>query len=186
MNLQRSTLYRSLKTLPLTLSSIGYCLALLFFATGCAGYKLGPSNGLAAGERTLEVKPFRNSTIEPRLSEYVTSSLRKQLQQEGTYRLETHDTADIVITGEITNFRRSALSLQPSDVRTVRDYYLFLTATVDAVDRTTGRKLLHRALSGRTAIRVGADLTSAERQAIPLLADDLARQATSLIVGGTW
>jgi hypothetical protein len=37
-----------------------------------------------------------------------------------------------------------------------------------------------------TLIRVGSDLTSAERQALPLLAADLARNITALLADGTW
>ena len=39
---------------------------------------------------------------------------------------------------------------------------------------------------GRTTLRVGSDLTSSERQAIPLAAEDLARHVTSLLVDGEW
>jgi hypothetical protein len=35
-------------------------------------------------------------------------------------------------------------------------------------------------------VRVGNDLTSAERQALPLAADDLARSITALLADGTW
>jgi len=35
-------------------------------------------------------------------------------------------------------------------------------------------------------IRVGDDLTSTERQALPLLAADLAKNVTTLLVEGTW
>ena len=38
----------------------------------------------------------------------------------------------------------------------------------------------------RTIIRAGSDLASAERQGVPLIAEDLARNAASLIVDGNW
>jgi hypothetical protein len=41
-------------------------------------------------------------------------------------------------------------------------------------------------VSGRTYIRIGNDQSSSERQAIPLLADDVARHAVSLLVDGDW
>jgi hypothetical protein len=41
-------------------------------------------------------------------------------------------------------------------------------------------------VSGRTTLRAGPDLTSSERQAIPLAAADLARHVTSLLVDGEW
>ena len=83
-----------------------FTAVLLALITGCAGYKLGPTNGVAAGEKSIQINPFQNKTIEPRLSEGITSALRKRLQQDGTYRLETHGDADIVVNGIITKFDR--------------------------------------------------------------------------------
>jgi hypothetical protein len=168
--------------LPAALAALATSLLL----AGCAGYHLGPSNGTAAGSRSVRVQPFVNETMEPRLSEAVTSSLRRALQQDGTFRLETQDSGDVVVTGVITDFKRSEIGLQPDDVLTVRDYALELFARVTAVDRSTGHTNLNRLVSGRTSIRVGNDLSSAERQAVPLLAADLARNITSLLADGTW
>lgn len=154
--------------------------------TGCAGYQLGPTNGQIAGSRSVQINPFTNKTLEPRLSAYLINSLRKNLQQDGTYQLNTHDEGDIVISGVITSFVRNELSFQPSDVITVEDYELKMTAQVTARERSTGRILFNRPVIGRTSVRVGNDLTSAERQAIPMLTDDLAKKATALLVDGTW
>ena len=154
--------------------------------SGCAGYRLGPTNGMEARSKSIQVNPFQNQTLEPRLTDHTTHSLRKRLQQDGTYELNTKDSGDVIVNGVITGFRRSELAFQPSDVRTVRDYHLYMTAQVRAVDRATGKVLLNRPVTGRTTIRVGSDLASAERQAIPLLAEDLARNTTSLLVDGTW
>lgn len=166
--------------------TLAFVICAAFALTGCASYKLGPTNGVTAGEHSIQINPFKNQTIEPRLSEYTTSSLRKELQQDGTYTLDTQDNGDIVVNGVITGFRRSQLTFQPSDVRTVRDYNLSMTAQITATERSTGKTILKKSVSGRTTIRVGSDLGSAERQAIPLLAEDLARNATSALVDGTW
>jgi hypothetical protein len=52
---------------------------------GCAGYHLGPSNGLPAGSRSVQVLPFVNHTREPRITEYLGASMRRQFQQDGTF-----------------------------------------------------------------------------------------------------
>jgi hypothetical protein len=153
---------------------------------GCAGYRVGPTNGLAAGEKSVQVNFFQNKTFEPRLVEAVNSALRKNLQKDGTYRLNTKDEGDIIITGEIVRFNRSPLSFQAADIITVRDYTLSLTAKIVATDRTSGKIVLQREVSGKTTIRAGTDLASAERQAVPLLADDLAKNATAMLADGTW
>jgi hypothetical protein len=163
---------------------------LLFLAAavlaGCAGYKLGPTNGMSAGSRTIQVRPFANKTHEPRVTEYLALSMRKRLQQDGTYRLETSAQPDILVTGVITRFDRSGLSYQTNDVLTPQEYTLTLVARVVAVDRNTGKTNLNRDVFGRTYIRIGNDQSSAERQAIPLLTDDLARSVVSFLVDGTW
>jgi hypothetical protein len=151
---------------------------------GCAGYKLGPTNGLPAGSRSVEVKSFVNKTKEPRITEYLAASLRKQFQQDGSYRLETSGRGDILITGVINRFDRSGLSYQTNDVLTPQEYTLGLMAHVVAINVNTGKTIFSRDVFGRTYIRLGNDQSSAERQAIPLLTDDLARNAVSFVVDG--
>src|SRR3954447_7535867 len=56
------------------------CLLAVLLA-GCAGYRLGPTSGQVAGARSVQINPFTNKTLEPRLGDYVTGSLRKNLQQ---------------------------------------------------------------------------------------------------------
>lgn len=154
---------------------------------GCAGYKLGPTNGVAAGSRSVQVNPFVNKVLdEPRLSEAVTESLRKRMQQDGTFRLDTHNEGDIVVSGTVSRYSRSHLSFQPRDILTPRDYRLVILADVTARDRTSGKTLLSRRVAGHTTLRIGPDQTSSERQAIPLAAEDLARNITALLADGEW
>jgi hypothetical protein len=169
------------QVLPALLAGI---VGLIF--NGCAGYRLGPTSGISAGAKSVQVNPFLNETMEPRLGEPLTQALRKSLQQDGAYRLRTAGDSDVVVSGVITAFSRSELSLQPNDLATVRDYTLYLTAQVKAVERASGKILLDKPVVGRTTVRVGTDLASAERQALPLLAEDLARKATMLLVDGSW
>jgi Lipopolysaccharide-assembly len=155
-------------------------------ASGCAGYRLGPTTGVPAGTRSIQVNLFRNRTLEPRLSEAVGMALRQALQRDGSYRLDTAGDGDIVVSGVITSYDRGALTFQPSDILSVRDYTVRLTARITARDRRSGKVLLDRDVTGRTTIRVGADEASAERQALPVLAEDLARNAASLLADGGW
>ena len=153
---------------------------------GCAGYKLGPTNGFAAGSRTVKFKPFVNLTRDPRVSEYLSTSLRKQLQQDGTFRLETSGSPDILVSGEITKLERNGLSYVEGDVLTPQEYTLTMQARVTAMNVNTGKTYINRTVSGTTYIRIANDETSSERQAIPLLTDNLARNAISLLVDGAW
>lgn len=158
----------------------------MLIATGCAGYQLGPTNGMEAGSRAVQVNLFVNDTFEPRLSEAVGTSLRRWIQRDGTFRLATQNDADVLVEGILIDYDRSSLTYQPADVLTVRDYEINLAAKVKATEISTGRVLLDEKVNGRTIIRAGRDLSSAERQAVPLLAEDLARNITTRLVDGTW
>ena len=155
------------------------------WVAGCA-YHVGPSSGVEPGSREVAVMPFENATLEPRVTEAVQTALRGQLQQEGTYQLARRDEADILLTGVVQSISRREQSFQARDVRTTRDYRLEITAHVTATERGTGRKLLDQTVEGHAMMRVMQDLPSAERQAMPLLAANLARNIVSLLVDGSW
>jgi hypothetical protein len=163
----------------------GLAIAALF-GSGCAGYRLGPVSGQVAGARSVQVNPFTSKVLEPRVGDAVTASLRKQFQQDGTYRLNTKQEGDIILSGSIVEYDRSHLSFQPTDIVTPRDYRLRLKAHVTAQERASGRVLLDREVFGHTTLRVTPDLASAERQAVPLAAEDLARNIAALLTEGAW
>jgi hypothetical protein len=167
-------------------SQLKLLLALSVACAGCAGYRVGPVSGQVAGERSIQVAPFASNVIEPRVGDAVTTALRRQLQQDGTFRLNTRGDSDVVVNGAIIDYDRSHLSFQPQDILTPRDYRLRIRAHVTARDRNTGRVLLDRDVMGHTTLRVTPDLASAERQAIPQAADELARNITALLTEGVW
>jgi len=155
-------------------------------SAGCAGYRLGPTNPELTAGKSIQVNFFENRTLEPRLAEAVNHALRKRLQQDGTYRLNTRGDGDIIVNGAILKFDRQGVSFQPNDILTVRDYQVTLTVKVTATERLSGKVVFDREVTGRTTVRVGSDLPSAERQAVPILAEDFARNATTLLAEGTW
>jgi Lipopolysaccharide-assembly len=168
---------------PLKIFSICAAAALL---AGCAGYRLGPVNGEVAGDKSVEIFPFNNQTLEPRLGDAVTQALRERLQADGTYHLATHEPGDIVVTGVIVHYMRQPMSYLNSDIATVQNYRVAVTAHVTARERDSGKVLLNKDVNGFTFVHVGSDLASAERQSLPLLAEDLAGNIAQLLTEGAW
>lgn len=168
------------------LNFIAICVTAVLSA-GCAGYHFGPiKSGVAAGEKSIEIVPFNSQTLQPRLGEAVTQALRERMQADATYRLATRRPGDVVVTGVVTDYHREGVNFLRTDVSTAEDYRVSLTAHVTARDRATGRKLLDKKVTGYTLIQVGTDLANAERQSLPLLAEDLARNITQLLTEGAW
>jgi hypothetical protein len=169
---------------PLTLFAI--CVMAVLSA-GCAGYHLGPVNGAVAGDKSIEIVPFNNQTLQPRLGDAVTEALRERLQTDGTYRLATHGSGDVVVTGVITDYSREGVSFLQTDVTTVQNYRVEITAHITVRDRATSKVLFeNKPVHGYTLVQVGTDLADAERQSLPLLAEDLARNISELLTEGAW
>ena len=139
--------------------------------TGCVGYVAGPTNGLSAGTQSVRVEFFKNETLEPRLVVAVTRALKRNLQQDGTYALETQGNADLVVTGELTQFLRSGVSYTPGDSLSVKDYSMSLTAHIKVTRPSTGEVVYEGDITGNSTVRVGNDLTAGQRQAVPIIAE---------------
>lgn len=157
----------------------------LLLIAACS-YKLGPSSGLKAAAQSITILPFPNQTAEPRLSPALVSAMRRQIQSEGTFVLDTRRKGDLIVSGNILSFERAGVSFEPDDIITIRDFQLRLTAQIKVIKRRTGEVLFDQSVSGTTLVRGFDDLASAERQALPLLAQSLAQKATDLLVDGDW
>ncbi len=153
---------------------------------GCSGYHLGPVNGAVAGDKSVEILPFNNQTLQPRLGDAVTQALRERFQTDGTYHLATHGPGDIVVSGVITGYNREGLSYLNNDVTATENYRVGIVAHVIVREQSTGKLILDKNVNGYTLIHVGTDLADSERQSLPLLAQDLARNITGLITEGAW
>ena len=162
------------------------CL-LAFALTGCAGYQLGPVGGAQAGARSVEVLPFNNQTLQPRLGDSLTQSLRERIQTDATYELATRPgSGDLVVSGVIHQYVRSALGYLNTDFATPENYRLDVAVHVTARERASGKLILDKEVRGHTFVRIGNDLASAEREALPLLTEDLANNVVEMLAEGTW
>lgn len=139
-----------------------------------------------ARSQSVYVEPFVNDTLQPRLEDEFTRAVRKGLQREGTYRLGHKSDSDIIVKGVIKTYSRQGLSYDPGDLVRVTDYNLVAVTRITAYERDSGRKILEQDVPGNTQLTSGSDLTSAERQATPLLAENMARRVVDLLADGTW
>ena len=162
------------------------CLAAAVF-TGCAGYHVGPVHGsLIPPGKSVEILPFNNQTLQPRLGDALTKAARERIQTDGSFRLATRDPGDVVVSGTITFYGRESLNFLSTDSVTPENYRVGLLAHIVVRERASGRLLLEKNLKPHTLVHVGSDLASAERQALPLIAEDFARDLVSLLSESGW
>lgn len=146
---------------------------------GCA-YRVGPTSTLNI--RNIAVPNFKNTTHEPRISVQITDAVIKRIQTDGAMKVVGEEAAEATLTGTIVSWRRYGLRYSRENVLAPSEYRLVITAHATLTDNRTGKRLLDSDFMGTTTYFFGDDLAQAERQALSLAADDLARRITDRIV----
>ncbi|MCE9612306.1 MAG: hypothetical protein K8R23_19075 [Chthoniobacter sp.] len=158
---------------------------------GCAGYHVGPIKPTRMAKvTTIAVPTFKNDTLLPRVEVLLANSVIKQFQQDGTYQIARENAADAIFQGHLEQvIRRPSRSVR-GNVLLTREYTLTLRCTYEVHDRVTGVVLDRRSAVGQTTFfvsgtdTIAADLTQDERQALPLAAEDLAKDIVSHLSEG--
>lgn len=115
-------------------------LALLF--PGCAGYQLGAVKP-SAYEKVdrVFVPPFKNNTLEPRISNLVTNAVLKQMQVDGTYKVSTRSKCDAILEGTIERIHKYQLRGLRTDTIRSQELGLYLYIKWRLVDPDTGQEI---------------------------------------------
>jgi len=162
-----------------------FLLAIATMLTGCAGYQIGPAKPAYLSEiHSVAVPVFKNKTLEPRIEALVTDSVIQQIQQDGTYIVESEANADAILEGTIDNIERRRARSVRGNVDATREFNLNVNLTFKLTNRTTGALLTSEKVTGTTSYFVGNDLQQQERQAVVLAAQDAAVRLTSKISEG--
>jgi len=124
------------------IASASILIGMVYALTGCAGYQLGSTKPkIYSGIEKLHVPPFKNGTLEPRLSSLATNAVLKQLQMDGTYQISSRGNCDAVLVGRIRDVRKTQLRAVRLD--TLRSRELSVTIYIDwhLEDPNSGEKL---------------------------------------------
>ncbi len=153
--------------------------------TGCAGYTLGPAKPAALGEvNTIYIPTFSNVTLEPHAEMLVTNTVIKEFQLDGTYKMVNYDNADAVLECTIQHIDRRPRRSVRGNVLATSEFELELEIKYELQGRANGVTLKAGSVRGSTSFFVGDDIQQQERQAIPLAAEDAAKELVSRLAEG--
>jgi hypothetical protein len=160
--------------------------ALFCFALGgCLGYHVGPVKPYYLRDvHTIAVPTFKNRTLVPRIDVLVTDTVIKQLQQDGTYQITNGDKADATLTGEISRITRAPARSVRGNVLATTEFTLWLVVKYSLTGRDGKQLVTPTDAIGTTSFFVSSDVTSDERQALPLATEDLAGRLVTQISEG--
>lgn len=152
---------------------------------GCAGYTVGPIQPTFMKDvHRIAVPIFDNHTNEPDVEALATTTLIAQLQQDGTYQVTQSDQADAEIKGIITAVIRSQARALTGNVLASSEFNLTVRIHLNIIDARTKATLSQRDVEGTSRFFVQNDVTSQERQALPLAFQEASVQATSFLTEG--
>jgi outer membrane lipopolysaccharide assembly protein LptE/RlpB len=157
------------------------CLGL----TGCLGYHIGPAKPYYLRDiHTIAVPTFVNKTLNPRVEVLVTDTVIKQLQQDGTFRITGGDNADATLKAEIIRISRSPARSVRGNVLATSEFNLTMRVRYHLLG-PDGKSLGPAGdVAGTTSFFVGTDVTTDERQALPLAAEELATRLVTQLSEG--
>jgi lipopolysaccharide assembly LptE-like protein len=157
------------------------CLCL----SGCLGYHIGPAKPDYLREiHTIAVPTFKNLTLMPRIEVLVTDTVIKQFQQDGTFQIASNDRADAILEAQIIGVGRSPARSVRGNVLATTEFNLVMRVKYKLIGRD-GRELGPQGVAvGTTSFFVGSDVTTDERQALPLATEQLATQLVSQLSEG--
>ena len=150
-------------------------VAVFFLLTGCLGYHVGPVKPSVLRDiHAIAVPVFENKTLLPRIEVLITDSVIKQLQQDGTYKIANENNADAVLKAEITEIDRTPARSLRGNVLATTEFNLAMHVKYK-LETPSGTVLMPSTeVVGTTSFFVGEDVTTDERQALPLAAEELA------------
>ena len=159
--------------------------AVCLILTGCLGYHVGPVKpGALRNVQVIAVPTFENKTLLPRIEVLVTDSVIKQLQQDGTYRIAVKDNADAVLKAEITEITRAPARSVRGNVLATTEFTLAMHVKYQLETRNGTSLMPPGEVVGTTSFFVGSDVTTDERQALPLAAEELATRLVTQLSEG--
>jgi len=157
------------------------CLSL----TGCLGYHIGPAKPYYLRDiHTIAIPTFANKTLIPRVEVLVTDTVIKQFQQDGTFRIGNGDSADATLTGEILRISRSPARSVRGNVLATSEFNLAIHLKYRLLGPDKRPIGSPGEVVGTTSFFVGTDVTTDERQALPLATEELASRLVTQLSEG--
>ena len=120
----------------------------------------------------------------PHIEVLVTDTVIKQFQQDGTFQITNDDKADATLSGEISQIIRYPARSVSGNVLATTEFNLALTVRFSLTARDGKQLVGSNEVTGNTSFFVSSDVTTDERQALPLATEDLSTRLVTQLSEG--
>ncbi len=147
----------------------------------CAGYKLGSM--LPPDIQTVYVPTFINKTKEPLIEIDTTQKAIQEIQRDGSLKVASKESADAILQVTLTDYSLTPVRYDTQHTTQTKEYRLWLTANLVLKRAKDDKVIVDRPMvRGQAVFEVLGDLTSSKLIALPLAAQDLARNVIATCV----
>jgi hypothetical protein len=136
------------------------------------------------GVHRVAVPIFKNTTVAPDIEALATTTVIKQIQEDGTYEVTGVDQADAVVVGTIVSVERTKARSLQGNVLASAEFNLRITIDFRIERPNTSQLMAQRSVEGDTSFFVGNDTAVQESQAVPLAVQEAAIQFVSFLTEG--
>jgi hypothetical protein len=136
------------------------------------------------GVHRIAVPIFKNITIAPDIQTLATTTVIKQIQEDGTYEITGVDEADAIVVGTIESVERTKARSLQGNVLASAEFNLRMTIEFRIERPNTSQLMAQKSVEGDTTFFVGNDTAVQEQEAIPLAVHDAAVQFVSFLSEG--
>ena len=142
---------------------------------GCANYRW--TSSVPQEIRTVAVPEFQNQSHLAELGPATTQYTLREFQREGTFSIRRSGDSSIEVQGVIKKVEFKPVAYARGYGMRAGEYRCFATLEASLIDKDKGKVLLNnRSYTAETTISVQNDLLTAQRNAVPRLAAEFARQ----------
>jgi len=130
-------------------------------------------NGINITGEQSNVRMYRGYA--PGMERELTRSVMDKFLFDGNLRLASVTNADLVLTGELTDFKRDALRYDTND--NVEEYRIKIIVNIALENRKTGKIMwTEKGFTGETTYRTTGPLAKTDAAGISAAIDDIARR----------
>lgn len=153
----------------------------VLFLNGCASYTW--RSRVPEDLRTLAVPVFENESGQPELDAIVTKCTLRELQREGTFKIERLSDASLKLLGKLTRVKTESITFDRNFGSRTAEYRLSVVAEITLVDTASGKALIDRQkVKARTTFLTHGDMLTGLQDAYPRVAKELSRSIVDAIL----
>lgn len=175
-------------------SILFFVISIILFMGGC-GYTT--SSVISSGAKSIYIDNFKNKI---QLTEEVTDkrmyigyrsgmelditrNVIDRFMLDGNLKVTTRDLADLILEGELTDFRKEALRYDAND--NILEYRVKIIVNIELIDSREDKTLWkERGFTGESIYRVAGEFAKSEESALEDAIEDLATRIVEKTIEG--